>query len=415
MRQQKRLPLVITLSIGAFLVAATGIIPRYFGWTMLALASWFGPGRFLMTELWYVSVGFAALALLVDIFPMLSLCTLLWTGVIAISKALESRGFGGNNNGKRGIGMPLLQSTAGALQNGSDIKPVALGIVQNVTEWWTFRQSEPEQQRRTEAKTSKEEKKIEKLQRSKTEKEMKKARIQEKEAERLKQEEEKEAERLRKEAERMKKMEEELEMNRVRAQEKEAERLRKEDEKLTLKRTKTEQFEAEKQRKRDEEMALKRSTSEEKEAEKQRKREQELEMKRIKIEEKEAKKRKEIEERERQKQEKLQLEHLRRIQEEETKREKLRLKEITKLKKAELAAQAQQLAAGSVDVSTTPDRQIDLGINTEAESVDAPSTELNPDTSKDRSFMSDTSDDGEIIGELQISTPSIEATVVINE
>jgi hypothetical protein len=366
MRQTKRLPLVITASIGAFLVAATGVIPRYFGWAMLVAATWFGPGRFLLSELWYISVGLAASTLFIDVFPMLSLSTLLWTGVIAVSKALETRGFDGNNGRKGQVGLPLLQGTVGALQNGSDIKPVALDVLQNVTEWWTYRQSEPERKRRAEAKAAKETKiadrKIEKRQRAETQKEMKKARIDEKEVERLrKQDEELELKRVKteeKEAERLRKFGEDTIFQRTKTEHFEAEEQRKiteetrrKEEEMTLKRAETERLEAEKQRRKDEEMALKRFKSEEKEAEKQRKRELELELKRFKIEENEVRKRKEIEERERLKQEKLELRQLRNMQEEETRREKARLKEITKMKKAELAALAQKVPA-DVDPSS---------------------------------------------------------------
>jgi hypothetical protein len=280
-RQQKRLPIVVSLSIGAFLVAATGIIPRYFGWAMLAGATWFGPGRFLMKDMWYVSVAFLALAMLIDVFPMLSLCTLFWTGFIAVSRIMDERGKKGGVVGREQNAIQLMHNTAQVLQSGGAMKPVALDIVQNVTEWWAFRQSETEKQKRKDEKAAKEERKIEKLRRVETEKEMKKTRLEEKEAERLR------------------KIEEDMEVKRIKAEEKEAEKLRK-------------------KQKQEEELALKKVRSEEKETEKQRKKAEELEVKRLKLEEKETRKRKELEEKERQRREKSDLDFVKR-EEEETK------------------------------------------------------------------------------------------------
>jgi hypothetical protein len=280
-RQQKRLPIVVSLSIGAFLVAATGIIPRYFGWAMLAGATWFGPGRFLVKDMWYISVAFVAMALVIDVFPMLSLCTLAWTGFIAVSRIMDERGKKAGVVGREQNAIQLMHNTAQVLQSGGAMKPVALDIVQNVTEWWAFRQSEAEKQKRKEEKAAKEERRMEKLRRVETEKEMKKTRLEEKEAERLR------------------KIEEEMELKRIKTEEKEAEKLRR-------------------KQKQEEELALKRVRSEEKEAEKQRKREQELEAKRLKLEEKESKKRKELEEKERQRREKSDSDFVKR-KEEETK------------------------------------------------------------------------------------------------
>jgi hypothetical protein len=149
-----------------------------------------------MKELWYASVGSVVLALLVDIFPMLTLGTLLWVGVIATSRVME--GGGKPVMGKQNT-IQLVHSTATALQSGKDLKPVALDFVQNVTEWWAFRQSEPQKQRRAEKKMAKEESKIQKLQRMESEKETKKAEMGHQEAENLrKAEEQKEAENARK-------------------------------------------------------------------------------------------------------------------------------------------------------------------------------------------------------------------------
>jgi hypothetical protein len=248
---------------------------------MLAGATWFGPGRFLMKDMWYISVAFVALALLIDVFPMLSLCTLLWTGFIAVSRIMDERGKQGGVVGREQNAIQLMHNTAQVLQSGGALKPVALDIVQNVTEWWAFRQSESEKLKREEEKAAKEERKIEKLRRVETEKEMKKTRLEEKEAERLR------------------KVEEEMEVKRVKIEEKEAEKLQK-------------------KQKQEEELALKRVRSEEKEAEKQRKKEQELEAKRLKLEEKETRKRKELEEKERQRREKSDPDFVKR-KEEETK------------------------------------------------------------------------------------------------
>ena len=324
-RLQKRLPLVLTLSIGAFLVAATGIIPRYFGWMMLAGATWFGPGRFLMKELWYISAVSLALALLVDIFPMLTLGTLLWVGVIAASRVME----GGNKPvmGKQNT-VQLAHSTAAAFQSGKDIKPVALDIVQNVTEWWAFRQSEPEKQRRLEKKAAKEEAKILKLREVQAQKDMKKAELARQEAEKLRKiEEEKELKRTQQEkaandesevhklqnaesekelklpllghqeAERLRRAEEQKELKRKQLEEKEAEKERKKE----FERVETERLKAEKQRQLEEETRLKEAKSEEK----YRLRQRENELKRLKAEEKVTKKRRELEEKERRKREKL--------------------------------------------------------------------------------------------------------------
>jgi hypothetical protein len=43
-----------------------------------------------MKEMWYVSTGLVALAFVVDVFPMLSVCTLLWVAIICISRAVDN-------------------------------------------------------------------------------------------------------------------------------------------------------------------------------------------------------------------------------------------------------------------------------------------------------------------------------------
>ena len=283
MRQQKRLPLVLSLSIGAFLVAATGIVPRYFGWPILAAATWFGPARFLMKEMWYIAVGLIALAFVVDIFPILSFCTLFWVSVICVSRGVDAARNGGNRQEQN---VPrLIHNTARTLQNGGDTKRVALDMVQNVTEWWRYRQSEPERIRRIGEKAAKkaqeEGKKLEKLRRVETIKEKKRAEIDQKEAERLR------------------KLEQEEALKQMKAERK-AEKQRIKEEEITRKCIEKELIELEKQRKKEEEEALEKTKSAEKELAKEMKRKEELELKRHKTMEREERK----QEKERRKREK---------------------------------------------------------------------------------------------------------------
>jgi hypothetical protein len=328
-RQQKRLPLVLSLSIGAFLVAATGIIPRYLGWMMLAGATWFGPGRCFMKELWYVSVGSVVLALLVDIFPMLTLGTLLWVGVIATSRVME--GGGKPVMGKQNT-IQLVHSTATALQSGKDFKPVALDIVQNVTEWWAFRQSEPQKQRRAEKKMAKEESKIQKLQRMESEKEMKKAEMGHQEAEKLRQ------------------LEEQKELKRKQLEQKEAEKARKKE----IERIETERLKAEKHRILDEEARLKKAKSEEK----HRLRQRENELKQLKAEEKVTKKRKELEEKEiRERQ--LELNKQAKKPENATEQSPSASSEIPTLIDVEPEEQVPQVVASGIDPPVIPSSTVD--------------------------------------------------------
>ena len=198
-RQQKRLPLVLTLSVGAFLVAATGLVSRHFGWVMLVLATWLGPARFLVREMWYVFVGLWILSFLVDFYPMLSLMTLLWNGAIIFNLLFNSKTPSGTTIRPKPI--ELVHRTAVAIQKKEDFKPVALDIVQGVSQWWAFRQSEPERLRRAESKAAKqlkdEQKKADKLLKAETmnaakkaEEEAKVKKQEEKEAKKIKQEEE---------------------------------------------------------------------------------------------------------------------------------------------------------------------------------------------------------------------------------
>jgi len=161
------------------------------------------------------------------------------------------------------------------LQSGNNTKRVALDVVQNLTEWWTFRQSEPERRRRAQETAAKlvreQEKKLEQLRKIESLKEKNQAQMDQKAADKLrKAEQEQERKQLK------------AEMNAEKQRVKEAELARKHLEK--------EQIEVERRRKIDEEMALKRSKSAEKKLEKERKRLQDLEMKRFRSEEKERKK-----------------------------------------------------------------------------------------------------------------------------
>ena len=229
-----------------------------------------------MKELWYVSAASVVLSILVDIFPMLTLGTLLWVGVIAASRVMEV----GNKPvmGKQNT-VQLVHSTATALQSGKDLKPVALDIVQNVSEWWAFRQSEPQKQRRAEKKIAKKEAKLEKLQTLETQKESKQVEMGHQEAEKLRQ------------------IEEQKELKRKQLELKEAEKARKKE----IERAEAERLNVEKQRILDEEARLKKAKSEEK----QRLRQRENEIKQLKAEEKVTKKRKELEEKETREREKL--------------------------------------------------------------------------------------------------------------
>lgn len=335
-RQQKRLPLVLTLSIGAFLVAATGIIPRYIGWMMLAGATWFGPGRLLMKELWYVSAGSVVLALLVDIFPMLTLGTLSWVGVIAASRVME--GDKKSVMGKQNT-VQLVHSTATALQSGKDLKPVALDILQNVSEWWAFRQSEPEKQRRAEKKIAKEEAKIQKLQKAESQKEMKKAETSHQEAEKLRRAEEQKA------------------LKRRQLEEKEAEKARKKE----IERVETERLKAEKQRRLEEEARLKRSKSEEN----HRLRQRENELKQLKAEEKVTKKRKELEEKENRERERLELKKQSKKPENEVDQIPSAPSKIPIVNDPELDEPIPQVVTSAIEVHITPSTN---------EEIDAPGT-----------------------------------------
>jgi hypothetical protein len=257
---------------------------------------------------------------------MLTLGTLLWVGVIAVSRVME----GGNKSvvGKQNT-VQLVHSTAAALQSGKDFRPVALDIVQNVTEWWAFRQSEPQKQRRLEKKAAKEEAKMLKLQEVQNQKDIKKAELAQREAEKLRRaEDQKELKRKQQEekaakgepkVEKLQKAESDKEMGIPELGHKEAEKLRRAEEQKELKRKQLEAKEAEKERKKEferveaerlkaekerlleEEARLKRVKSEEK----YRLRQRENELKQLKAEEKVTKKRRELEEKERRKRGKL--------------------------------------------------------------------------------------------------------------
>ena len=247
MRQQKRLPIVASLSVCAFLIAATNIVPRYVGWAFLASATYFGPGRFLVMDMWYISAGLFCLEFLVDIFPMLSLGMLLWIGTAVLSKWTEQTRHSGERRQIQSTSQ-FIGNTASSFQNFDDTKRVALDVVLNISEWWTFRQSESERERRRQEKAAKEaaigEKKAEK-----------EAAIGEKKAEKLRRAEsikqEKQALLDQKAAEKQKKADEEKELKRVQAEMKAEKQRRKEEElerlridkehAITLKRIKSEQ------------------------------------------------------------------------------------------------------------------------------------------------------------------------------
>jgi len=292
MRQQKRLPIAASLSICAFLIAATGIVPRYVGWVMLAAATWFGPGRHLMTDLWYISVGAICLGFLVDVFPMLSLGMLLWIGIFVLSKGME-----GVQSGERRQIQSTSQfigSTASSFQNFDDTKKVALDVVVNISEWWTYRQSEPERTRRKQEKAAKlariEEKKAEKIRKAESIKEEKQDLSDQKAAEKLKKEEdERELKRVESEtkkqekqalldqkaAEKLKKEEDERELKRVESEAKAEKQTRKAEEKERI-RVQKEEAVLEKERKKEEEVALKRVKSEQKALEKEARKQEKL-------------------------------------------------------------------------------------------------------------------------------------------
>lgn len=267
-RQQKRLPLVLSLSIGAFPIAAAEIISRYFGWALLAVATWFAPARFVLKEMWYISVGLIALNFFVDIFPMLSLCTLLWIAVICLSRVID----GSRNSHREPTVSQFMQNTAKTFQDGNDPKHIALDMVQNITEWWTYRQSEPERLRRAEGKAAKkaleEEKKLNKLRRTETLKEQKQAEIDQKVAEKSR------------------KLEEQKGLKQMKI-EKKVEKQRRKDEDITRKRLERERIEAEKQHEREGKLVLKRTNSEEKERAKELRKKEEVDLKRVTILEKE--------------------------------------------------------------------------------------------------------------------------------
>ena len=324
-RQQKRLPLVLSLSIGAFLVAATGIIPRYLGWAMLAGATWFGPGRYFMKELWYVSAASVVLSMLVDIFPMLTLGTLLWVGVIAASRVMEvdNKPVMGKQNT-----VQLVHSTATALQSGKD-------FVQNVSEWWAFRQSEPQKQRRAEKKIAKKEAKLEKLQTLETQKESKQAEMGHQEAEKLRQ------------------IEEQKELKRKQLELKEAEKARKKE----IERAEAERLNVEKQRILDEEARLKKAKSEEK----QRLRQRENELKQLKAEEKVTKKRKELEEKETREREKLESKKQAKKPDKGTEQSLPISSETLTLIKVEPEEPIPLVVASAIDLPVTPSTSVEGG------------------------------------------------------
>jgi hypothetical protein len=294
MRQQKRLPLVLSLSIGAFLVAASGIISRYFGWTLLAAATWLGPARFVLKEMWYISVGLIILNFFVDIFPMLSLCTLLWIGVICVSRVID-----GSRNSQRERTVPqFMQNTAKTFQDGNSPKHIALEMVQNITAWWTYRQSEPERLRRVEEKAAKkaseEEKKLNKLRRAETLREQKQAEMDQKVAEKSRN------------------LEEQKGLKQMKV-EKNAEKQRRKDEDIRRKRLEREKFESEKQYEKEGSLALKRANSEAKERAKQLRKKEEVDLKRVTMLEKEEKRPKVTEEKEGQTKENEELDITQRI------------------------------------------------------------------------------------------------------
>jgi hypothetical protein len=290
MRQQKRLPIAASLSICAFLIAATGIVPRYVGWVMLAAATWFGPGRHLMTDLWYISVGAICLGFLVDVFPMLSLGMLLWIGIFVLSKGME-----GVQSGERRQIQSTSQfigSTASSFQNFDDTKKVALDVVVNISEWWTYRQSEPERTRRKQEKAAKlariEEKKAEKIRKAESIKQEKQDLLDQKAAEKLKKDEdERELKRVESEAkaEKLRRGESIKQEKQALLDQKAAEKLKKEEDERELKRVESE-AKAEKQTQKAQEKERIRVQKEEAVLEKERRKEEELALKRVKSEQK---------------------------------------------------------------------------------------------------------------------------------
>ena len=164
-----------------------------------------------MREMWYVFVGLWILSFLVDFFPMLSLLTLLWNGAIIFNLVFNSRTSSGTTTRPKPI--ELVHRTAVAIQKKEDFKPVALDIVQGVSQWWAFRQSEPERLRRAESKAAKqlkdEQKKADKLLRAETKNAAKKAEDEAK----VNKQEEKEAKRIKREEERSEKERKKMEGN----------------------------------------------------------------------------------------------------------------------------------------------------------------------------------------------------------
>jgi len=161
------------------------------------------------------------MGLLVDIFPMLSLGMLLWIGTAVFSKWTEDIRHSRERRQIQSTSQ-FIGSTASSFQKFDETKRVALDVVLNISEWWTFRQSETERERRRQEKAAKqaaiEEKKAEKLRRAEFIKQEKQAVIDQKAAEKLKKaEEEKELKRVQADmkAEKKKRKEEELECIRL--------------------------------------------------------------------------------------------------------------------------------------------------------------------------------------------------------
>lgn len=167
---------------------------------------------------------------------MLSLGMLLWIGTAVLSKWTEQTRHSGERRQIQSTSQ-FIGSTASSFQNFDDTKRVALDVVLNISEWWTFRQSEPERERRRQEKAAKEaaieEKKAEKLRRAESIKQEKQALLDQKAAEKQKKaDEEKE----------LKRVQAEMKAEKQRRKEEELERLRIDKENaITLKRIKSEQ------------------------------------------------------------------------------------------------------------------------------------------------------------------------------
>jgi hypothetical protein len=113
-------------------------------------------------------------------FPCLAFALFFWVAIICISRAVDNAQNGDVRQEKNATWM--IHNTVRTLQNGGDdTKRIALEILQNTTEWWKHRQSEPERLRQGEAKvaqkTQEEQKKLEKLRRSETIKQKKYAEL----------------------------------------------------------------------------------------------------------------------------------------------------------------------------------------------------------------------------------------------